>query len=207
MPTPATFTATARRTQLIGCTLDAIVELGYQRATVAEVAKRAGVSKGVVTYHFAARDDLIRAVAADVFASIAAAVGTRLAGAAPEAFVETYISAWVDYYRTHRRPMLAIAAIWTGFRDPDGRPYFGVATLAEELAGVEAALARGQAEGRLRAFDPKVVAVSMKGALDGLLGQLAADPDLDLDDYAAELIGLFDRATRADPSSPSPPGA
>ena len=51
-----TFTQSARRTQLVEHTIAALSELGYQQTTVAEVARRAGVSKGVVTYHFPAPD-------------------------------------------------------------------------------------------------------------------------------------------------------
>jgi hypothetical protein len=40
------------------------------------------------------------------------------------------------------------------------------------------------------------MAVSIKAALDALLGQLAVDPDLDLEAYGAELVTLFERATR-----------
>jgi len=39
--------------------------------------------------------------------------------------------------------------------------------------------------------------VTLKAALDGLLAQLAMEPDLDLDAYRDELVALFDRATRA----------
>jgi hypothetical protein len=40
------------------------------------------------------------------------------------------------------------------------------------------------------------MAVTLKAALDGLLAQLALEPDLDLDAYRDELIALFDRATQ-----------
>lgn len=81
--------------------IDAIVELGFARVSVAEVARRAGVSKGVVTYHFAAKDDLIRAVIADVLASMTEYVEPRLLAADPvqfpERFIAPYITIWVDY--------------------------------------------------------------------------------------------------------------
>ena len=57
----STFTQLKRRDQLVDCAIEAIAELGFPRASVAEVARRAGVSKGVVTYHFPAKDDLIQA--------------------------------------------------------------------------------------------------------------------------------------------------
>ncbi len=51
----STFTQQKRRGQLVRCMIDAITEVGFARASVGEVERRAGVSKGVVTYHFAAK--------------------------------------------------------------------------------------------------------------------------------------------------------
>jgi len=195
-PDRGTFTQTVRRAQLVGCAIDALVEVGYQQTTVAEVARRAGVSKGVVTYYFPARDDLIWAVVAAVFASVGEQVGRRLEDVPPRGFVATYIGAWVDYYRAYHREMMAIAEIWTSFRDANGRPHLDASTLTQERTLVETALSAGQAEGTLGDFSPRVVAVTLKAALDGLLAQLALEPALDLDESRDELIALFDRATR-----------
>ena len=41
-----------RRDQLVDCAIDAIAQLGFPRTSVADVARRAGVSRGVVTSHF-----------------------------------------------------------------------------------------------------------------------------------------------------------
>ena len=38
----------------------------------------------------------------------------------------------------------------------------------------------------------------MKAALDDLLTQYADDPELDLEGYGAQLVALFERATRPD---------
>jgi TetR/AcrR family fatty acid metabolism transcriptional regulator len=191
-----TFTQAARRAQLVGCAIDALTEVGYQQTTVAEVARRAGVSKGVVTYYFPARDELLWAVVAAIFASIGEHVGTRLEDVPPRRFVATYLEAWVDYFRAYRREMMAIAELWTSFRDANGRLHLDAKTLGRERALVEAALSAGQAEGTLGDFSPRVMAVTLKAALDGLLAQLALEPALDLDAYRDELTALFDRATR-----------
>jgi TetR/AcrR family transcriptional regulator, fatty acid metabolism regulator protein len=195
-PPKGTFTQTTRRAQLVDCAVDALAEVGYQQSTVAEVARRAGVSKGVVTYYFPARDELVWAVVTAIFTSVGEHVGSRLGDVPPVRFVATYLEAWVDYFRTYRREMMAIADIWTSFRDADGRPHLDARTLNQERILVETALAAGQTEGTLGDFSPRVVAVTLKAALDGLLSQLAIDPDLDLDAYRDELIALFDRATR-----------
>lgn len=195
-----TFTQLKRREQLVDCTIDAIAELGFSRASVAEVARRAGVSKGVVTYHFAAKDDLIEAVIRHVLSSMDEYVRPRLhaaePGKYPEKFIAPYITTWAGYYRTHAREVLALVRIYNGFRDASGRPSRAFDVRADEIAIVEQVLRAGQAKGLLGAFSARVVAASMKALLDDLLIQFAEDPDLDLDAYAAELVTLFERATR-----------
>ncbi len=194
----STFTQRKRREQLVDCAIDAIVERGFQGASVAEVAQRAGVSKGVVTYHFAAKDDLIFAAVARIFGSITAALESRLRGTSPETFVADYINAWVDYYATETRYVLAIREIWGNFRDEGGQQHFGPQAVAGELGVVQHVLEYGQAQGILGKFDARVMAVSIKAALDALLNQFANDPKLDLEAYGAELVTLFKRATRPD---------
>ena len=55
---------------------------------------------------------------------------------------------------------------------------------------------RGQAAGEFRSFDPDVMAVTLRAAIDAA----ASTPDLDPHAYGAELVALFARATRKDPS-------
>jgi TetR/AcrR family transcriptional regulator, fatty acid metabolism regulator protein len=187
-----TFTQRKRRDQLVDCTIDALAELGFQGTSVAEVARRAAVSKGVVTYHFAAKDDLMFAAVAEIFDSVNEFLEARLGSTSPQRFVADYINAWVEYYRTRTRYMLAIREIWGNFRDDSGHQHFGPQAVAGELAVVQQVLQYGQADGSLGKFDARVMAVTLKASLDALLNQLAADPELDLEAYGAEL----ERATR-----------
>ncbi len=197
-PDRTTFTQRKRRDQLVDCAIDAIVDLGFARASVGEVARRAGVSKGVVTYHFAAKDDLIYEVVARIFDSVKSFLEDRLGATAPDRFVADYITAWVAYYREHTRYMLAIREIWSNFRREDGELQFGGQAVDGELGIVRQVLEMGQTDGSLGKFSAEVMAVSMKAALDALLARLADDPGLDLESYGAELVSLFERATRPD---------
>jgi TetR/AcrR family transcriptional regulator, fatty acid metabolism regulator protein len=202
----ATFTQRKRRDQLVDCMIDAIVQAGYPRASVAEVARRAGVSKGVVTYHFPAKDDLIQAVIGDVIAEMAQYVEPRLRAADPVArpqrFIAAYIATWTGYIAAHGRQVLALVRIYNAFRDETGRPNPAFDVRAQEVAAVTEVLRLGQATGRLGRFDPAVMAAVMKAALDDLLTQYADDPGLDLDAYGAELTAMFQAATR--PVGPAP---
>ncbi|MBV9092650.1 MAG: TetR/AcrR family transcriptional regulator [Streptosporangiaceae bacterium] len=108
------------------CAINAIVEVGYPRASVAEVARRAGVSKGVITYHFPAKHDLIQAVIADAITEMGQYLEPRLhaadPGQHPERFIAAYLTTWTGYIQTHGRDVLALACIYNAFRDESGRP-------------------------------------------------------------------------------------
>ena len=185
--------------------IDAIAELGLARASVGEVARRAGVSKGVVTYHFAAKEDLIRAVIADVLALMGEYLEPRLHAVDPmqfpERFIAAYVTEWAGYYRTHAREVLALVRIYNGFRDESGRPNPAFDVRAEDVAIAERVLRLGQSRGRLGDFDARVMAALMKAAVDDLLIQFTDDPQLDLEASAAELVALLERATRPDPGA------
>jgi hypothetical protein len=76
-------------------------------------------------------------------------------------------------------------------RRVDGRD----ANVATHLLKEE--LARLQAEGELRRdFDPGVMAVAIRAAIDSVPHWLVRDPDLDIDHYAKEIAAIFDLATR-----------
>ena len=60
---------------------------------------------------------------------------------------------------------------------------------------LEGLLRQGQQEGDFRPFDLRVMAVTIRRAIDAVPPLLAANPDLDVKAYARELATLFDRAT------------
>ena len=62
MPTkaPASLTAKVKnRLGLIEATLRALSELGYANASVSEIIKRAGLSRGMIHLHFGSKDNLV----------------------------------------------------------------------------------------------------------------------------------------------------
>ena len=68
---PATFIEAARRAQIIECAIETIATLGYVRASLAQIAKCAGISKSVITYYFHSKDELIEEVVKAIFTDAA----------------------------------------------------------------------------------------------------------------------------------------
>lgn len=56
---PRTQSRDARRQQLIEATIQTIAERGYSRTTLTEVARRAGLSHGLVLFHFRSKENLL----------------------------------------------------------------------------------------------------------------------------------------------------
>ena len=70
---PRTFTERARRAQIVDAAIETIAELGYARASFAQIARRAALSStGLISYHFAGKDELIAEVIASIYSTIGA---------------------------------------------------------------------------------------------------------------------------------------
>ncbi len=197
-PKPS-FIETARRAQIIDCAIDAIAELGFAQASLAQIAKRAGVSTGVILYYFAGKDDLIRAVGAHVYA-LGADFMTPLVNREPtaRAALLAFIDASVAFIAQRPDLTRAIMNIIRAGRDERGEPRIDPAVMTDRENGFHQILQWGQRDGDFRAFSVPIMATSIIEALDAIPVQVAANPALDLKAYAAELVELFDRATRAD---------
>ncbi|WP_279583347.1 TetR/AcrR family transcriptional regulator, partial [Fodinicola feengrottensis] len=72
-----TFIEQARRAQMVQCAVEEIAENGYPAASLAAIARRAGVSRGVISYHFADKDDLVEQVIADFYRHLVESVPLR----------------------------------------------------------------------------------------------------------------------------------
>ena len=191
-----TFTEAARRTQIVAAAIETIAELGYARASFAQIAKRAGLSSpGLISYHFAGKDDLIGQVVADVYATGGAVVrpfGDGAATATDE--LRAYVEGSIAFYDSHRSHMRALIQIIMGH--PEARSRWVDAPNAAELDALEQLLTRGQRDGEFRDFPPRTVAVIIRQLLSGALQHLLTEPDLDLAGYTRELVAVCTHAVR-----------
>jgi AcrR family transcriptional regulator len=195
--------STARRAQIVAATLEVIADEGLAQTSFARIADRAGLSSTrLISYHFAGKDELIGAVVADVLAGMGAYVGGRIddaenaagkgnATAILTAYIEGNIG-FIDTHRTHTRALLQIV-LGSGGLPPTGQDVSAETPL-------EGLLRHGQSTGEFRAFDVPTVASAIQRAVEGLPFLLTAQPDLDCDRYASELVALYVRGIRPDPS-------
>jgi AcrR family transcriptional regulator len=188
---------TARRAQIVDCAIDTIAELGFARASVDQIAARVGVSKGVITYHFPSKDEIVDAIIARVVATGRAHMEPRiLAEISAAGRLRAYIESNLEFIDAHREAMVALVEIAMSARRADGRMVIGAEMLGERVARLEELLRAGQRSGEFRRFDTRVLALTIVQAIDGVPALLAREPGLDVKQYARELASVFALATR-----------
>jgi AcrR family transcriptional regulator len=189
------FIEQARRAQIIDCAIDAIAELGFAQASLAQIAKRAGVSTGVILYYFEGKEDLIREVIRQVFAKGAEVIGPDVnAQDDPRQALLAFIRGNVAFFRDfphYGRAVMHItrSGVASGFDEFLDQP---------RRSGFRSILEWGQRIGAFRPFSVEVMSTSIVEAMDIIPRRHAQNPELDFATYADELVALFDRATRAD---------
>ena len=193
------FIEQARRAQIVGCAIDTIAELGYGQASLARIAERAGISKGVIGYHFAGKDELIREIVREVLARAIEYMQPRItAQSTGREMLRAYIESNLEFMGAYRNHVIAILEIARNTVRAEDDSSLDPALLEGAVATLAQLLAKFQATGEFRHdFDPIVMAMAIRAAIDAVPRRMSSDPGLDVARYGAELATLFDLAARS----------
>lgn len=174
-----------RRAAILEAGLLQFAQDGFERATVGAVARRAGVSQGLIYHYFASKDDLLRAVFARSMAAVDATLH-QAAAAAPEDRVARLVRAalggvrrdlafWRLTYAVRMQPAV-LAAL-----GPDVTAWSGAIRTA--LSAALRDLGRPT---------PEIEAAMLFGLIDGVAQHFALDPDhYPLDDVVDRIVVAF----------------
>jgi TetR/AcrR family fatty acid metabolism transcriptional regulator len=193
-----TFTEKARRAQIVSAAIETIAEVGFGQASFAQIARRAGLSStGLISYHFASKDDLIEQVVDEVVTAGQAFMTPRIEAAqGARSKLRAYLESNLEFMASHRAHIVAVAEIFSALpRERGGQPAPYADWHERGIAQLQDLLREGQRAGEFASFSTRVMAVTIRAAIDAVGYQLAADPNLDLKATARELAALFDRAT------------
>jgi AcrR family transcriptional regulator len=190
-------TERARREQIVAAAIEVLARDGHAATTFTRIARHAGLSStGVISYHFADKQELQGEVLAATARTAGEHMGPRIAAAngARErlrARIESNVEL-LTVCPAHLRALREVLAATAASERPqvDGDP----AGLASRVSTLEDGLRRGQRDGDFGAFDPAVMALAITGAIDAVVAVPVADPDA-VRDRARELADAFARAT------------
>jgi len=192
------FIEQARREQIVGAAIDVLSEAGFAATSLGAIAERIGVSKGVISYHFTGKDEVLREVIADVLTEAREYMTPRIAAARSYLdALRVYVTSNLEYIGTHLRKIIAFSEILNGMPPATTDPAPYDEGRARAVADLQRLLEAGQAAGEFGEFSAWVVAVSLRASVDVLGTLLRADPELDTAAYGEQLLRLYERAVRA----------
>jgi AcrR family transcriptional regulator len=196
-----TFTESGRRAQIVRAAIEVIAEVGYAKASFSRIAKHAGLSStGMISYHFAGKDDLITACVSEIEQVTEGFMGPRIDAAEGHvAQLRAYVESNVALVGEHPAEVRALIDIVKNGGAQQSASVHG------RLALVEEHFRTGQAAGVFRPFDTRTVALALISGLDAVVVTAAAAPpeSTELARIGRELADLYVRATAADPEGAS----
>lgn len=177
-----------RRHQIIRATIEVVAARGYGGSSLAHVAERAGVSKGLIWRYFTDRDDLMEQTVTTTLSDLRETVAAEIdLTVEVPGVIRAAIRRAAALPGTHAAELTALNQIIHNLRGPDGAPRLTLQIYEDTYRAQETVFRRGQAEGSLRSFDTRVMAVTYQGALDAMLAYLDSHPEADPADYAESL--------------------
>ena len=182
-----------RRSQLMMATARLLAEGSGREVTLDRVAREAGVSKGMLTYYFASKGELLAATVRHFF---------ELQEQAVVAIVDddsSTVEQRLDLLVSWALPEPGALAVELGFlvavwaeakRDPELLDALRQTRVRLRRHG-ERLVAKAAAKGQLSAQDHRWLTLVMMALLDGLSIQLAIDEELDGAEIRTKLARLF----------------
>ncbi len=161
--------AAERKEQIVRATVDCISKFGYHNFSMQDVARTAGVSKGIIHYYFLNKDELMMSVLDKVAGDIERVLQSDMANIEdPFQKMEIFVNVCFDVVRSTREYYQVNMDFWTQINQKDevrgviARHY---AKFRETAAKV---VRQGLQSGKFRQVDPAQYGSFVIAVIDGL---------------------------------------
>jgi AcrR family transcriptional regulator len=192
------FIEQARRDQIVAAAIDVLSTRGFAAASIGVIAEHVGVSKGVISYHFAGKNDLLREVVAHVLTEAGEYMRPRIAAADSSLdALRRYVTSNFEYIDAHRPKIMAFIEIMNGLPQGGTEPPPYEEGHWSAVESLQRLLESGQASGEFGDFSARVMAISVRASIDAVSTLLRAEPATGIRAYGAEVLRIYERAVAA----------
>ncbi|HNW27891.1 MAG TPA: TetR/AcrR family transcriptional regulator [Spirochaetota bacterium] len=184
-----------RTKDILDAAIHEFVERGYEATSMESIAARAGLTKGGLYYHFESKDDiLIKAnnmFMEPVFAFMTDAMGRANAANG----LAVYITRYLTYWTQHPRELSFIFLTMTKTISNQNLWHLYDGYTSQMIAFFEEIYRKGITAGEFRMFNVRSASIALMAALDGIIGYLVMDKNLQLektiDDFNETFINNY----------------
>jgi transcriptional repressor BetI len=158
-----------RQQQLIEATIDSLAKRGYAETTMADVADGAGLSRGIVNFHFESKEKLLIATLQYMYDEYSAHWRAALRKAGDDPARQLQILVWADFDRSicNKRKLAAWLAFWG---EAKSRPVYQALSSSRDAyyqqVFIDLCATLKQSGGY--AYEPQVMALALSAMLEGL---------------------------------------
>jgi AcrR family transcriptional regulator len=187
-------TEAARRAQIVSAAVTVLAGRGFAATALSAIADEIGISKGVISYHFAGKTELLQEVVRYVLLQASEWMTPRIQGASSYAeALRSYIVANLAYLDEHRAEIIALTEVLANARATPGVEQIFRDSHREAVAALQAILDGGVAAGEFAQLPTRTTAIALRAAIDAATTAMRADPDFELATFGAELAQLYGR--------------
>ena len=158
-----------RQLQLIEATIDSLAKRGYAETTMADVADGAGLSRGIVNFHFESKEKLLVATLQHMYDEYSAHWRAALQKAGDDPARQLQVLVWADFDRSicNKRKLAAWCAFWG---EAKSRPTYQALSSSRDAyyqqVFIDLCATLKQSGGY--AYEPQVMALALSAMLEGL---------------------------------------
>ena len=185
------------REKILDAALDVFAGKGYHRASVDDIVRASGTSKGAVYHHFATKQTVFLALVDEFAERLAVAVGAAIAarhGALPkvEGALEAALTTFAENERLARLILLEAVSLGALYEEKRAEVHGRFASL------IRGYLDEAAAEGSIPPLDTAVATLMWLGAVNEIVVEWLHGHVPDLSATIPELTRLLLRSVRAD---------
>jgi TetR/AcrR family transcriptional regulator, transcriptional repressor of bet genes len=192
------FIGEARREQIVEAAIITLDEIGFINASLSQIAKRAGISTALISYHFSDKNDLMNHLLVKLLEGSTSYIMDRVnrentAQEKLNAFIESSLA----YQGTHPTRYMSLIEIIFNARTPDNIPYYKLGDDEDQIMyELQQIIREGQEKGEFGAFNVEVMASMIQGAIGEYMAHAAITKKVDLETYSHELVNIVNRALK-----------
>jgi AcrR family transcriptional regulator len=177
--------------EITNAAMEVFLEKGYQNATMEEIAKKTGMSKGGLYHHFKSKDIILLFVNQKISQYIEGILYKSLEMHSVKEgilfYIENYLKYWLEHPKETSFLFLSITKI---LEDNQLLKYYQQFT-GDYMNFFEEAFQRGIQAGELVQHDTKTSSLTLVAALDGIICYLMLDDELKLDEVIKHFESKF----------------
>jgi AcrR family transcriptional regulator len=182
-----------RRAEIVAEARALVLEQGLHALTIGALEKRLTYTRGVITYHFVDKDDLVDAVLGSAVAEIDAATASAVrAGQGVRERIEAALRATVRGFVEHPEAAAVLIGFWGRLRTDPRAAEINAALYRRYRRDLAGLLRRGVELDELGPRDADALAAVGVAAVIGLIGQALFEPGaVDVDRATAALAAAL----------------